>query len=102
MTCKDCVHYEVCKDDFESGYLFEDNNGNYFTDDCDNFKNKADFVEVVRCGRCKYSRELNKNKSPEKYYKNCCVVCECEDIVGDEPMIYHNEHFCGKGEIHNE
>jgi hypothetical protein len=38
MTCKDCVHYDVC-------YLIE----TYGADDnelCNHFKNKADFVEV--------------------------------------------------------
>lgn len=54
-TCKDCVHYIVCKDDCDSGYLDEDENGNYFTDDCNCFINKADFVEVVRCEDCKES-----------------------------------------------
>lgn len=52
MTCNDCIHYDVCKDDYELGYLFKDENGNYFTDDCQYFKNKADFVEVVRCKDC--------------------------------------------------
>ena len=53
MTCNDCIHYDVCKDDYELGYLFKDENGNYFTDDCQYFKNKADFVEVARCSKCK-------------------------------------------------
>jgi hypothetical protein len=55
-------------------------------------------VEVVRCKDCKFSRPLDKSKSPEKYFKNSCVVCECETVVGDEPMIYINTHFCSYGE----
>lgn len=40
MTCKDCIHYKVCHTlEFE---------------DCVCFKNKADFVEVVRCKDCKH------------------------------------------------
>jgi hypothetical protein len=58
----------------------------------------ADVVEVVRCSNCKHSRPLNKMKSPEKYYKDNCIVCECEDVVGDEPMIYLGTHYCGYGE----
>ena len=54
MTCKDCIHYEICKDDCESGYLFESENGDFCDDDCEHFKNKADFVEVVRCANCKH------------------------------------------------
>ena len=56
------------------------------------------YAEVVRCKDCKFSRPLDKSKSPEKYFKNSCVVCECETVVGDEPMIYINTHFCSYGE----
>ena len=51
MTCKDnCLHYEVCLTAFSS-------KGMYLGDDAEEmecFKNKADFVEVVRCRDCKY------------------------------------------------
>ena len=49
MTCKDCVHYEACKDMYD-GYAFDFDDCD-FTLDCINmglFKNKADFVEVKR------------------------------------------------------
>ena len=44
MTCKDCIHYEACKDMY-------DGSKDEFDDDvtaeyCEFFKNKADFVEV--------------------------------------------------------
>lgn len=49
MTCKDdCLHYEVCLTAFSS-------KGMYLGDDAEEmecFKNKADFVEVVRCNDC--------------------------------------------------
>lgn len=49
MTCKDCIHYEVCKE------LRYGDISNCDSKDCGgNFKNKADFVEVVRCKECKY------------------------------------------------
>lgn len=44
MTCKDCIHYEVC--------VFH-TKGNE-NEKCMHFKNKADFVEVVRCKDCKH------------------------------------------------
>ena len=66
MTCKDCIHYDVCKDDYNCGYLFKDENGNYFTDDCQHFKRKADFVEVVRCKDC-----TRANKYKERYFCSC-------------------------------
>ena len=58
MTCKDCLHFkDVCE---EHGLYFEDEyiKGVAFSEDikdlCHGFKNKAGFVEVVRCKDCKY------------------------------------------------
>lgn len=63
MTCKDCIHKEVC-----GGFTPSDLDQDVFdycregrTDEipdieerCSSFKSKADFVEVVRCGKCKH------------------------------------------------
>lgn len=47
-TCKECIHYDLCYHIEHYGRLIE-------TDEpCGGFKNKADFVEVVRCGKCKW------------------------------------------------
>lgn len=51
----------------------------------------------TRCKDCKFSRPIDKSKSPEKYFKDGYVVCECEDVVGDESMIYPPEHYCSFG-----
>ena len=51
----------------------------------------------TRCKECKFSRPLDRTKSPEKYYREDCIVCECEDVVGNEPMIYTSEHYCSFG-----
>ena len=59
MTCKDCVHYGICKDDCESGYLFESENGDFCDDDCEHFKNKADFVEVETLKAWLYEMAIN-------------------------------------------
>lgn len=57
MTCKDCLYCEVCKDRVaQLGYDF-DENGQIPSCGCGvahGFKNKADFVEVVRCKDCKF------------------------------------------------
>ena len=58
----------------------------------------ADVVKVVRCKDCKHGKSLDRTKPPFKYYKDCCVLCECEDVVGDEPMVYLPTHFCSYGE----
>ena len=55
MTCKDCVHYKACKDMYSGYSLYFDVCD--FTPDCIDmglFKNKADFVEVVRCKDCRH------------------------------------------------
>ena len=44
-----------------------------------NFKNKADFVEVVRCEKCKYSNDNG-------------TICRYSVGVKVEP-----NHFCGNG-----
>lgn len=52
-TCYDCIHCGACSDAGDSGFscLKED------VSKCEQFKNKADFAEVVRCGDCKYYRK---------------------------------------------
>ena len=42
-SCKDCIHRELCN---VHGYVD--------ADECGVYKNKADFVEVVRCSECKH------------------------------------------------
>lgn len=51
MSCKDCIHYDICllshdEDDYKK---------------CCHFKNKADFVEVVRCKDCQWFSVHNKD-----------------------------------------
>ena len=62
MTCKDCVHDDVCEhwknSVFGSDALYPKEN------DCEHFKNKADFVEVVRCGKCRYCDEEGRCENP--------------------------------------
>lgn len=57
----------------------------------------SDVVEVVRCEECEHSREIDRKKYPERYFLSHCIVCECEQVVGDEPMIYPKTHFCSYG-----
>lgn len=55
MTCKDCIHYFACS---ANGGLFNEKDETKEMR-CGHFKNKADFVEVVRCEKCKYFREYS-------------------------------------------
>lgn len=52
-TCKDCIHYLVC--DYWEKEAYPNDCENYDKALCKFFKNKADFVEVVRCKDCKYA-----------------------------------------------
>ena len=57
MTCKDCVHYDLCKyNTYQQARYFGKDKEIYITIDnntpCKFFKNKADFVEVVHCKDC--------------------------------------------------
>ncbi len=53
MTCKDCIHENVCSALIEKGLPWED--GEYPAEAfCMTFRNKADVVEVVRCKDCKH------------------------------------------------
>ena len=58
MTCKDCIHIDVCNE-HERPMLTIDNLYELMYQEgveksCKHFKNKADFVEVVRCVKCEH------------------------------------------------
>jgi hypothetical protein len=88
MTCKDCIFNEICErredlvqlDDFTWDEYGESNEVEEY---CSIFRNKADFVEVVRCRDCRHS---------------------VDDIC--KGLVYCNEHqksmrekdFCSYGE----
>lgn len=53
MTCKDCLLLSMCRMAYDLGEFQEKAEKL-----CKKFKNKTDFVKVVRCNKCKY---CNKN-----------------------------------------
>lgn len=77
MTCKDCIHEKIC------GYYaeFKDDAG-----DCKHFKNKADFVEVVRCEKCKDFEPHGNGKAG---------ICRNRKL---KPCLRHDTDFCSYGE----
>lgn len=46
MTCKDCIHSEICLEQYSQL------NPDTMFNECKKFKNKADFEEVVYCENC--------------------------------------------------
>ena len=82
-TCKDCIHEEACRQMLK--IIWNGVNDKYegCADRCETFKNKADFVEVVRCERCEYKEDC------EQYiYIDCCrndlVFCSCGEPKNDK------------------
>ena len=87
MTCKDCIHHDLC---FDNGTLFIrftaiGRKAENVETNCPfkNFKNKADFVEVVRCKDCKYWTTEN---------DGCCTNLRALVLVENE-----NKDFCCRG-----
>lgn len=70
--CGDCMHNAVCEID---GYI----------DKCKHFKNKANFVELIRCKEC-------------KHWNN--GYCEGIPFCGDDASYIETEEtdFCSYGE----
>lgn len=63
MTCKDCIHYEVCCDEYELAHA----------ENCNNFKDKSKYIELP----CKVGETLyvfNKANKPQK------MILEAPDI----------------------
>ena len=81
MTCKDCIHYDLC---FDNGTLFLRYAKGIDMENAETkcpfkaFKNKADFVEVVRCKDC---------GSYNKHYGECTL----------NGSHYGEEGYCSRG-----
>jgi hypothetical protein len=62
-TCKDCIHYEVCD------YHITEMTPMTVNECSHSFKNKDNFVEVVRCKDCKH-----------------CELCYPAKAIGEEAL----------------
>lgn len=82
MTCRDCIHENVC------GYYveFKDN-----ADECKHFKNKADFMEVVRCDKCKHGDVSTFSMTKDGQEEVACY-CNLKKAVTDV------DYYCASGE----
>lgn len=84
--CKDCIHEEIC-----DMPIITDGRKN--ASNCKCFKNKSDFVEVVRCKDCKYCSHHYSIPLEEDIY-------QCRFEFGDDypvPMV-EATFYCGYGE----
>ena len=87
--CEKCIHYDMCKAEHDSldGTVlsFFPNN-----EDCNFFKNKAEFVEVVRCKDCKHGLKTT------EFRTDCSTYCRVLD------KIMNDIDFCSDGEGKND
>lgn len=92
-TCKDCFHVDACERQLRSAFpnvldeeiknvIIRDNN-------CLNFKNKADVVEVVRCKDCKYLFDYSPDEKP---------FCELFSDGYDHQFRPNPEDYCSRGQ----
>ena len=86
--CKDCLHINVCKD-----YASYDKDSII---SCDNFKNKADYVEVVFCKDCKHWERLYYRPFVEPRDDGRCRALW--QFHGAERYTTLEDHFCSYGE----
>ena len=92
MTCKDCVHCELCKyNTYQEAKYFGKDKEIYITIDnntpCIFFKNKADFVEV------KHGEWIDKPTGAYRRMQSWCSACGKHSGIGG---IESNRHkpFC--------
>lgn len=89
--CEKCISYDMCNYEYEhcdtdAVLTFFPNNT-----DCPWFKNKADFVEVVRCKNCVHKFVIE---------GRCMCNINAKEAFGKwfGLRATHGENFCGFGE----
>lgn len=58
-NCSDCFNFGDCLQHEGTKYYGLDAACNNVEELCENFKNKADFAEVVRCKDCKFKKLMS-------------------------------------------
>ena len=91
MTCKDCVHENVCNKLCPKGLLPYKSNKYPAEKFCLEFTSKSDYVEVVKCKDCKHWNER------ENECKNDYVVTDNEGGASFSLNFYLDD-FCSYGE----
>lgn len=67
MTCKDCLHYEVCKEYIETALDGLDYSKlNMVADDCNLFIARSRFVELIIAKKIKHSPDIEKMRGFHK------------------------------------
>ena len=83
--CGDCLYYPTCKNYVDENESFPEVGG------CKAFKDKADFVEVIRCKDCKCYKEYLHHSTKEPTGWGKCTKIEMDiDLAAND--------FCSYGE----
>ena len=93
MLCKDCIHFDVCKDATVPNPEYKGVQPDK-SKECRHFKNKADIVEVVRCKNCTHGVDYCGRTMCGKNARRIN-----DGIVG--LTATSPEHFCSYGERSN-
>ena len=80
--CGDCIHFHQCSHYVTPEETFAEVGG------CSAFKNKGDFVEVVRCKDCKYYSKMLPNGGVIYKFPICQKFCKSTET----------NDFCSYGE----
>lgn len=99
MTCKDCIGYEFCSigRDEDTVFYGKDIACNDVEDLCRYFKNKADFVKVVRCKDCKQFSENIEGTRPIEGADGKCFIRMVHSIDTQYCGVCYDD-YCSYGE----
>ena len=85
MIYEECLHYEACREMFTPDDITDSFEDAISCEFCTLFKNKADFVEVVRCKDCRY------------LLKDTMICSNKNNMTSINKRVYYG-HFCSYGE----
>lgn len=87
MTCKDCIYRAMC---YKHEHYGKENEK-----PCEMFRNKADFVEVVRCRDCKHWKRIAFDNIFE------CDFGICHNLYDEIEKETIERDYCSDGERKN-
>ena len=64
-------------------------------EECWDWRDKTEYIRVVRCRDCRYSREIRGAESDE--YPENMLICEDNDVSENGYMPVRADHYCACG-----
>ena len=85
VTCKNCLHFDVCRD-YYNEMPTDCEKMDFLTTECNgHYKDKSEYVKVVRCRDC-------------VHYKATDTGCWCDMALNLNDAAVTPQHYCSKGE----